>query len=272
MDLAEAEYRKILDLDPKNVTVRNYLIETHLHMGVEEDMIEEYRALADVYIEKGHVNNALKTYKKVIELNPEDIDARIKYADAYLQVGLEEDLINDYIELAKTFSKLGMTKESAELYKKVSALSGKPTNECGGDSQIAPTDDSATKDLSPQVVSGERTLPTTPTTDEVISNYKSILKMNKENAAIRIKLAELYEVKGMFKEALYEYKRASEILFNRGELNDCIKLCEKLMEKDLTDIHIRDRLQKAILRRDSLRALDSAIIAQPDSQKKKRKL
>lgn len=96
--------------------------------------------------------------------------------------------------------------------------------------------------------------------------------MNKENAAIRIKLAELYEVKGMFKEALYEYKRASEILFNRGELNDCIKLCEKLMEKDLTDIHIRDRLQKAILRRDSLKALDSAIIAQPDSQKKKRKL
>ena len=265
LDLAEAEYKKILHIDPKNITVRNYLIDTHLQMGLEEDMIEEYRSLAEVYMEKGHINNALKTYKKIIEITPKDIDARIKYTDAYLQVGLEEDLLDDYVELAKLFSEMGMTKEAAELYKKVGLLSPGTTKE-------KPVWERPAKSLKKEEgQTKERTIASAQPIDEIISNYKSILRMNKENTKIRLKLAELYESKGMLKESLEEYKKTSETFFKKGELNDCIKLCERLMEKDPTDIYIRDRLQKAILRRDSLKALDSAIEAQTDLSKIKKK-
>jgi tetratricopeptide (TPR) repeat protein len=282
LDLAENVYRDILKTQPDNIEIWNFLIQTHLQIGLEEDLVDDYLSLGDLYLSKGTLKEALVQYKKVIEADPDNIEVRRKYIDTYLQIGLEHDLIDDYLELADALMNRQLIEEAIRLYSHVMSLD--PDNkqarlklsETRGQSDKKSKRKKGEKEekeeisLKPQEAKQQKEKHVTPEVSyqAAVENYKNILSVNPANANIRCKLAEIFSQMGKTNEAIEEWDKASETFILKGELEKGISLCDKILEIKPNHAIIRDRLSKAILQRDSFKAIESAISSYTDSQDK----
>ncbi|MFH0794536.1 MAG: tetratricopeptide repeat protein [bacterium] len=274
LDLAEREYRRILEVEPLNIKVWNYLVDTHLQIGLEEDLIPDYIILAELYLKNEQLRDACRTFQKVFQLDPENLEIRQRYIDTYLQVGLEVDLVGDYIALAEGHVKREEYAEALTQYKRVMSLDAN----CGLKEKVAEVEwlkeqkDSgleAGKEGAGAAVraarQAEQRLSEQDKIKDIQKNYLSVLKINPQNTMVRSKLAELLEQQGQEDEAYQEWDKVSEAFVAKGELSKAIDLCERLLKKRPTDAKIRDRLSRAIFKRDSFKVLDSAIQLRVDS-------
>jgi tetratricopeptide (TPR) repeat protein len=67
---AVGTYRNAIKLDPDNISLYLGLIETHMQEGLENELIDTYLALADIYLKQGHGLDAKTYYDKVLNLEP----------------------------------------------------------------------------------------------------------------------------------------------------------------------------------------------------------
>ncbi|HPB29895.1 MAG TPA: tetratricopeptide repeat protein [Candidatus Sumerlaeota bacterium] len=291
LDLAENVYRDIIDMDPENIEIWNFLIQTHLQIGLEEDLLDDYQTLGDIYLARGAVKDALQQYKKIVEIDPINVDARRRYIDAYLQIGLENDLVDDYLQLADALVEKGDVDEAVAIYSHVTSLdpenplamqklsqtralhaktSASGTKSSNGKKKT-PHPPAAPAPAAPAATAAKPESPREPSAtqtssyQDTIDNYKNILSVNPSNANIRCKLAEIYMQMGKNEEAMNEWDKASETFIFKGELDKGITLCEKILEHRPSDAAVRERLSRAILQKDSFKAIESAISAFTDT-------
>jgi len=257
----------------------NFLLQTHLQIGLEEDLVDDYISLGNLYLDKGSLKDALQQYRKVIDSDPRNIDVRRQYIDIYLQIGLENDLVDDYLELADVLLETGNVEESIRLYSHVMSLD--PDNKQAmhkltetrsrirSDIDLSEPDQQKKKSGSKKAKKQEKKESEPSATqlsyEEAIENYKNILSVNPSNANIRCKIAEIYFQTERVEEAMEEWDKASETFIFKGELDKGINLCERILEINQADAKIRDRLSRAILQKDSFKAIESAISAYTDT-------
>lgn len=67
------------------------------------DAIEKYAIVARSYNVRGEINRAISLIKRVIELNPMDMEARNNLIDLLMSRGKVEDAIQEYTRLAETY-------------------------------------------------------------------------------------------------------------------------------------------------------------------------
>ncbi len=273
LDLAEKEYRRIISIDPENLTALNSLAATHLQIGMDEDVARDYIMLAELYLKKGALQDAIKYFKKGLSLDPQNIKAHRAYIDAYLQFGVEKDLVEDYLVLADLLLDQHNLDGARRIYMQILALD--PEHAIAKaklhetDKLLTPHEEDldyiTPRPATPQekpVSPDKEAIPSAqaqPSLEETIDTYQNILQMNPANAQIRIKLADLYEQIGREEDACRELDQASEILIGKGELEKSILICERLIALRPADGNVRNRLAKAILQRDSFKAIESAI-------------
>ncbi|MCD6385510.1 tetratricopeptide repeat protein [Candidatus Sumerlaeota bacterium] len=268
LDLAENEYRRIISLQPDNFPAWNYLFETHIQLGPEDELIDDYLRLAKIYLSKNNPEEAAKIYKKLISLQPTNVDFYSKYIDTYLQFGVETDLIDEYFELAELLINKDKHEEAESIYKKI--LSLQPDNELAKEklnSLTAPIGEAVGKEL-PKSDELEEELDepkkAVEGTDEeslqdAIRNYLAILELNPQNVSARCKLASIYDQQGRSDEAYEQLSQAARIFISKGELEKGIDICHNLLHRNPADLEIRQLLNNALLQRDSFKAIESAI-------------
>ncbi len=268
LDLAEIEYRRIIYLEPTNYPAWNYLFDTHLQLGPEDELIDDYLQLASIYEQEGLPEEAAKIYKKLIAIQSENIEFYSNYIDIYLQFGVETDLIDEYLDLAELYMKEGNQEDAARIYKKV--LSLQPENKSATERIAEFNVDEEELDLVEPDGAKEGDIPAAATGEEpetvmdetlqdAIKNYKAILELNPENAIARCKLADIFDQLNQPNEAYAQRSQAAQVLINKGELDKGIDLCEKQLQVNPNDAEIRQILNNAVLQRDSFKAIESAI-------------
>jgi tetratricopeptide (TPR) repeat protein len=100
--------------------------------------------------------------------------------------------------------------------------------------------------------------------EKTVQNYKNILKLNPENPAVRAKLADLLMRLERVEEADEHWSHAAQDFFSRGDFTRCIEIYEELMKRHPNDAHLRERLSRAVIQKDSMRAIQSAIDHSPN--------
>jgi tetratricopeptide (TPR) repeat protein len=199
-DLAEREYRRILELAPQDTEIWEKLIETHLEIGTPSETVPDLAALASLYVESGRLKDAVATYRKILDIDVDNVDILERYIEAYVQIGLEQDLVDDYLHLATLQSQRGNIKRAMEIYYHLR--------------EIAPQDDRVDRGLEetgaiaklPSLPRGKSAKPSGPADsnlaefieekegesygaelqlEKTVQNYKNILKLNPENPAVR---------------------------------------------------------------------------------------
>ncbi len=326
-DLAEAEYRAIIEVNPDHEQAWLALFACHLNIGVESDLFDDYIAYAEHHASKDDHEKALHYVGKIIHLDPANIPARQKYIELYLATGAEEEeLCQDYLVLADLLIAANRIDEGIALYSKIMSIdpdnleardrlsetqadrsAGRPITK--RELKNIPTErphethrrskpiDALRRDEeNAETLAGPRPRAWDDETDEgtqqrkedttdsfaarmlasemdsmdeeddasafemVAKNYRQILSINPQNANVRIKLADVLDQLGNHDESIEQLMQATDILFQKGDMNTCIQVCERILETKPTDQKTRLRLRQAYNKRDAFKALESAIL------------
>lgn len=276
-DLAEREYRRILDLYPGDTEVWQRVIETHLHIGTPTEVVPDMVVLANLYAHSGRLKDAVGTYKQILDIEKDNVEVLQRYIEAYLQIGLEQDLVDEYLRLADLQSRMGNADEALNLYKHLREIA--PDNETveerlreNGIITTPPQPKEVKAGPQEQIakfVQSEEPSHETPNEQNLraIRNYENILKLNPENPMVRAKLAELIQQTGNKAQADEHWLRAANDFLNRGDLERAIEIYTELAERRPDDAEIKKQMQKAMLKRDSLNVIEDALEEQPKAEK-----
>lgn len=119
MELAFFALRNAPSFLPLHVTIGDLLMETNKIDGA----VTKYLAVADVYTVQGKTERALTMLKKVIDLQPMNIEIRQRQIDLLEEYGHKEEAIQEYINLAEVFFPLAELDSARTAYNKALVLS-----------------------------------------------------------------------------------------------------------------------------------------------------
>jgi len=119
MEMAFFALRNAPTFLPLHVTIGDLLME----QGKLDGAVTKYLAVADVYTVQGKTERALTMLKKVIELQPMNIEIRQRHIDLLENYGKEEEAIQEYINLAEVFFPLAELESARSAYTKALTLS-----------------------------------------------------------------------------------------------------------------------------------------------------
>ncbi len=119
------EYQKLLTGDAQDISIRNILSDLYLKSNQKDRAIEEFYKIANFYEQRGLYTQSMAVYKKIIKLNPGNIEATMKLADLYYAQGFLSEAKSEYLKIAKGLLRSQRTKEAIFLYEKLLRLDKK---------------------------------------------------------------------------------------------------------------------------------------------------
>ena len=96
VDDAISTFRRILQLDPNNLTYRAKLIELLTRQGRLDEVLQERMTAADTYLRLGYADRAIQEYEQALLANPNNIPVRLNYARALMKAGRAQQAVGEY--------------------------------------------------------------------------------------------------------------------------------------------------------------------------------
>jgi tetratricopeptide (TPR) repeat protein len=96
VDDAVRTYRRILQLEPNNLTYRVKLIELLSRQGKSDEVLTERMAAADSYMRLGYADRAITEYEQALLANPSNMQIRLNYAQALMKAGRGQQAVSEY--------------------------------------------------------------------------------------------------------------------------------------------------------------------------------
>lgn len=114
---AIAIYKQMQWLDPSQISIFNRLAELNEKQGLLGNAMAEYRNLVDYYERNGMVADEIKTLEKMRELDPENLNIRIKLAEVYAKNERKDDGLEELDAALEVLSTKGAFDKILKLYK-----------------------------------------------------------------------------------------------------------------------------------------------------------
>jgi tetratricopeptide (TPR) repeat protein len=96
VDDAIAIYRRILELEPNNLTYRVRLLNLLAAHGRNDELLRERTSAAESYLKLGYVEKAIQEYEQALQENPNHVPMRLNYALALMKMGRAAQAISEY--------------------------------------------------------------------------------------------------------------------------------------------------------------------------------
>ena len=96
LDDAIATYRRILQLEPNNLTYRVRLIGLLASQGNKEDLLRERTLAAESYLRLGYMDRALTELEQALQESPTSVPTRLNYALALQKLGRSQQAVAEY--------------------------------------------------------------------------------------------------------------------------------------------------------------------------------
>jgi tetratricopeptide (TPR) repeat protein len=263
-------YFKVIELDPRNLRAhRGYVIQ-YPKIGRHQDIVDTILTYAQLLVENGNVDEGSRYFELVMSIDPGNTMARDMLSATASRA--EQELPT--AGAAKTGPGKEPRTGRSGLHP-IPGFAGVPPNlESSFDDERLT--DTQKRFIREKTVSASDYLAgaldqfekeeSAEALAQVVTNYRTILAANAQNAPVRLKLADVLEQMGRMPEMLNELFLASETLFQRGELAQCVQVCERFLSHNPTDQRMRKRLSEAVVKRDAMKALESAISFSDDSE------
>lgn len=119
---AIAEYRKVVDHDPRDVVTLNMLGDLHCKNADSRAAYNCYRSVADHYSRQGFAQKAIAIYNKMARLQPNSPEIAQKLAELYKTKGSLKEAKSHYSTLAEHYNKQGRRIEALEIWTEIAVL------------------------------------------------------------------------------------------------------------------------------------------------------
>ncbi|GAC1386777.1 MAG: hypothetical protein NVSMB33_16320 [Ktedonobacteraceae bacterium] len=123
---ATEECLRVIDMAPQYLDVHQVLCEIYVRQGRVEQAITKYAILVDTYIVNGRQDDAIATYRRILQLEPNNLTYRMRLINLLSSQGNKEDLLRERTLAAESYLRLGyMDRALTELEQ---ALQESPTS------------------------------------------------------------------------------------------------------------------------------------------------
>ncbi len=119
---AIATHKMILRLDSSNEEAMRNLAELQAEEGLLMEAKSHYQALVELYTKKGHKRLAAEVFKKLTEIDPQDVRVRHKYAEFLNKQGKADEASVEYVGIADQFIGQGLVDEAIKILERGRSL------------------------------------------------------------------------------------------------------------------------------------------------------
>lgn len=113
---AIAMYKKVARLNPNAPNVNINLATLYEQQGLIVEARQQYMLLADAYTRTGQVRDALEALRRIADLDPQNIDIRLRLAEGFLRENMHDDAADAYAEAGASLMVRGDVQGSLEAY------------------------------------------------------------------------------------------------------------------------------------------------------------
>src|SRR5665213_2094901 len=196
--------------------------------------------LAYLYFQEGRWDNAIEEYKKLLELDPEDINIHNMLGDVYVKKNAAMQAYAEYCKVTADLINRGQVDKAALINKKIARLDS---------SQLTP-EAQQKQNLILHHVKAEEALQENKV-EEAVEYFSEILKLDSEDLIVAAKLAELEEKTGRIPDAVQQYIRIGESFLNSHLFKKPMEMFKKVVAMDPQNTEAHLQLAKIYIKQGS---------------------
>jgi pilus assembly protein FimV len=183
------------------------------------------------FLNQGKVAQAIAEYQQILRHDPKDQATLMTVGDLYARQADLGHAIEYFERLAQVYLDDGFNSKAIAIYKKIGKLAPNelPPLERLADLYVQQGILSEARPLFLQIAEAHLKANRAPKAVEVLHR---LLEVEPENLRVQMRLAELYNVMGLRKEAAQTYLNYAQRLFDRGEKDEAEKLIERAVDVD----------------------------------------
>ncbi len=215
---AIGEFQEVLRLAPEeSAQAYEMLGEVFVRQGRSpHTTMVWFQHAGEFYLKKGLLDDAVRTYERILTLDPSNRDIINHLGELYLKQGAREKAVQVYFTLAQMYEPEGVLDKVITLYENIVQLD--PGNEHAR--------------------------------NKLIAIYQGIVERDPSNYGMRMRLIEALQQRGMTAEAVRHYFAIAQSHIERGMLDDAVKVSRKLLELDPNNVQAREILGDIYLKKD----------------------
>jgi tetratricopeptide (TPR) repeat protein len=118
---AIAMYKKISKLKPSLESVLK-LAELYTQQGLFNDARAQYLQVAEEFLKSGELENAVRIFQKILEMDPENTTMRVRLAEVYVRLGKKNDAWQIFSAAAETLRAKGNLPGAEEVLQRMLTL------------------------------------------------------------------------------------------------------------------------------------------------------
>src|ERR1700747_1318441 len=115
---AIAMYKKISKLRPSLESVLK-LAELYTQQGLFNDARAQYLHVAEEFLKSGELENAVRIFQKILEMDPENTAMRMRLAAAYIRLGKKTEAMQIFTSAADTLRSRGQPNAIEEIVQRM---------------------------------------------------------------------------------------------------------------------------------------------------------
>jgi diguanylate cyclase (GGDEF)-like protein len=116
------EYQKVLDANPNDVTLLNTIGDVCVRANRNDEAIRHFLKVAERYETEGAVASAIAVYKKVLKLDPSNVDRGVRVADLMCRQGSIPDARRQYQAAVESYKQKGEKHKAFRTMQKIADL------------------------------------------------------------------------------------------------------------------------------------------------------
>jgi tetratricopeptide (TPR) repeat protein len=218
---------------PTYLPTHRQLGQVLLAMGKVEEAVAKFVAIANTYLARGNVGQAVGMYNRALKLAPMDTTVRAKLIDILVSHGKIEEALEHYLILAESYYNLAQMDRAREIYQE--ALKLAPRGAPGQRWTVRILH--KVGDIDMQRVDWKR----------AVGVYEQIRKQAPDDERARLTLMGLYHRLGRPDLAVGELDGLIKAYRERGKTERIFTILEDAVDERPDDIPLRTRLAQAHL-------------------------
>jgi len=119
---AIAEYRKLVEDDPRDVRTLLKIGDIYTRQGSRPEAVRTYEQVAEHYASQGFFLKAVAVCKQILKLEPGRIEVSLKLGQMYEELQLVSDALTTYELVAQTFARAGNMDRALDTLGRMAAL------------------------------------------------------------------------------------------------------------------------------------------------------
>jgi tetratricopeptide (TPR) repeat protein len=182
--------------------------------------------LAERQVKAGRTEEAIAEYKKLLSGDAPDMSINNIIGDLYIRLGRTEEAVKAFQAVAGYYESKSYYSQALAIYKKITKID--PDNVVMlvrlGDLLIS---QGFSAEAKREYLKAEQTLRREKRVKELMFLYNKLIRMEPDNIAFKLSLAELLRQEGFIDEAVVQLNDAAEIHLKREELAPAEKIVEQ---------------------------------------------